>query len=135
LSVKLPSLLIVFLFFFAGCTVVGHERVEGWPALEIVEHHVPHHVMRDRCMRYAPPGMSPEACAEFDFGANQCHIWFSADFPPPQAFVEHERLHCQGFDHAGETVMERALAAYLAVQPNASLGATRAASPQASAGM
>ncbi len=125
--VKTPSLLIFFLVFLPGCTVVGHERVEEWPALEIVEHHVPHKVMRDRCARYAPPGMSPEACAEFDFAGGKCHIWFSADFPPPQAFIDHERLHCRGYDHVGDRVMAGMLQRYLSVQQaglNASVGAS-----------
>jgi hypothetical protein len=126
-AMKTPSLLIFFLVFLSGCTVVGHERVEGWPALEIVEHHVPHHVMRNRCAPYAPPLMNVEACAQFDFAARKCHIWFSADFPPPQAFVDHERLHCQGYDHVGEAVMAQMWSRYLSVQQaglNASAGAS-----------
>jgi hypothetical protein len=105
----------------AGCTVVGHERVEGWPELEIVEHRVPHRVMRDRCMPYAALLVSPEACAEFDFANRKCHIWFSSDFPPPQAFVEHEHLHCRGFDHIGQKGMDQALRSYLNVQKTASV--------------
>jgi hypothetical protein len=68
----------------SGCTMIGEERVEGWPELQIVEHYVPHHVMRERCMKYVPLLMSPEACAEFDFVANRCDLWFSADFPPAE---------------------------------------------------
>jgi hypothetical protein len=107
----------LFLLFASGCTTVGHERVAGWPQLRIVEHHVPHHVMRERCVRYAPPGMSPEACAEFYFAEGECHLWFSADFPPPQAFIQHERLHCAGYDHVGETNMRDFLAQYNASRP------------------
>jgi hypothetical protein len=120
----LPLPICLFLFFLAGCTTVGHERVEGWPALEIVEHHVPHHVMRARCAPYAPAFMNVEACAQFDFAAAKCHIWFSADFPPPKAFVDHERLHCQGYDHVGERVMAQMLQRHLAASLNASAGAS-----------
>ena len=101
----------------AGCTAIGHERVEGWPALEIVEHYVPHHEMRDRCVRYTGFGMSPEACAEFDLVHRKCHIWFSADFPPQPFIVEHERLHCAGYDHVGSKAMAGWLRLYQAAQP------------------
>ena len=106
------------LFLFLGaCTTIGHEKVEGWPKLTVVEHYVPHHVMRDRCVKYAPWGMSPEACAEFNLAELRCDLWFSADFPPPQAFIEHERLHCAGYDHVGESNMRNFLANWNARQP------------------
>jgi hypothetical protein len=89
------------LALLCGCSAIGHEKVEGWPQLTIVEHYVPHKIMRDRCMAYVSFGASPEACAEFDFASKVCHLWFSADFPPPPYIVEHEREHCQGYEHAG----------------------------------
>jgi hypothetical protein len=97
----------------AGCAM-DHQRVEGWPALRIVEHYVPHAEMRDRCVRYAGFGMSPEACAEFYLDRNECHIWLSADFPPQKFVVEHERLHCAGYDHIGSTNMAQALSRHQA---------------------
>jgi hypothetical protein len=97
-----------------GCTTIAHEKVEGWPQLRIVEHYVPHAQMRDRCARYVGFGMSPEACAEFDLAAGTCHIWFSADFPPQRFIVQHERLHCAGYDHVGSTGMQRYLRLHLA---------------------
>jgi hypothetical protein len=99
----------------AGCSSIDHhQRVDGWPALEIVEHHVPHAEMRDRCSRYVSFGASPEACAEFDLVARKCHIWYSAEFPPQRFIVQHERLHCAGYDHIGSTGMEQHLKQYLA---------------------
>jgi hypothetical protein len=94
----------------SGCAmVIGHERVNGWPELEIVEHYVPHAQMRDKCAPYVGFGMSPEACAEFDLVNRKCHLWFSGDFPPQKFIVEHERLHCAGYDHVGSTSMARFL--------------------------
>jgi hypothetical protein len=112
------ALLFLFpLFLFLGaCTTIGHEKVEGWPQLTVVEHYVPHHVMRDRCVKYTPFGSSPEACAEFNLAERRCDLWFSADFPPPKAFIEHERMHCAGYDHVGETNMRNFLAAWNARQ-------------------
>lgn len=108
-----------------ACSTIGHERVEGWPTLEIVEHYVPHATMRDRCAKYVGFGMSPIACAEFELVARRCHIWFSADFPPEPYVVEHERLHCQGYDHPGETTMREILARFNRQNPlSASTGAS-----------
>jgi hypothetical protein len=104
-----PPILCIALLA-AGCTTTGGEPVQGWPALEVVEHHVPHRVMRERCSRYVGFGVSPEACAEFDFGRKLCHIWFSADFPPPSYVVAHERQHCLGYEHTGEHQLRDLLA-------------------------
>lgn len=97
----------------AGCAVMGHEKVVGWPDLQIIEHHVAHAEMLDRCSRYVGFGSMPMACAEFNFPAKRCDIWFSADFPPSQFVIEHEREHCLGFDHVGSTEMQAMLAKYL----------------------
>ena len=110
----------------AGCATMDHRRLEGWPALEVVEHRVPHAEMRDRCSRYVGFGMSPEACAEFDLAEGKCHIWYSADFPPQRFIIQHERLHCAGYDHAGSTGMARLLHQYMTgPQPSAATGASR----------
>ena len=93
----------------AGCTTIGHEKVQGWPRLEVVEHYVPYEAMAARCQKYVGFGMTPLACAEFDFVAHRCHLWFNESFAP-RAVVEHERLHCQGYDHAGESTMRDFLA-------------------------
>ncbi len=116
--------MVLLAMILTACTVVGHERVAGWPRLEIVEHHVPEAQMRERCVKYVGWGMSPQACAEFDFARNRCDLWFSADFPPPQTMIEHERLHCQGYDHLGMSTMAGMLARYRG-DYSASAGATR----------
>jgi len=121
---------LVFLLaaLLAGCTTIDkHERVEGWPKLEIVEHYVPHAEMRDRCVKYVGFGMSPEACSEFDLMARKCHIWFSADFPPQAFIVRHEHLHCAGYDHPGSTAMQQYLESYLRTYHAAASGAASAA--------
>jgi hypothetical protein len=94
-----------------ACTIVGHEKVEGWPELTVREHHVPHAVMRDKCSPFVPALMSPEACAIFDLRARTCDIYYSADFPPSDAVIRHERLHCAGNDHVGGTYLKQLLEA------------------------
>jgi len=111
------AVLFLGISLLGACTTIGHEKVEGWPQLTVVEHYVPHHVMRDRCVKYTPWGSSPEACAEFNLAEARCDLWFSADFPPPQAFIEHERMHCAGYDHVGESNMRDFLAGFNARRP------------------
>jgi hypothetical protein len=102
--------MVLLAMLLTACTVIGHEKVAGWPALDIVEHHVPEAEMRTRCVKYVGFGMSPQACAEFNFALRRCDLWFSADFPPTPAMVEHERLHCRGYDHVGMGTMAGMLA-------------------------
>ena len=116
--------LVLLALVTSACTVIGHERVADWPALEIVEHYVPEAQMRERCVKYVAFGMSPQACAEFNFARNRCDLWFSADFPPTRAMVDHERLHCRGYDHVGMGTMAGILARYRGTD-SASTGATR----------
>lgn len=114
----------VLVLALQGCTIVGHQQVQGWPQLAVVEHYVPELQLRERCVKYVAFGMSPQACAEFDFAARRCDLWFSADFPPTQSMVEHERLHCQGYDHVGMSTMQDILARYRG-EDSASTGSTR----------
>jgi hypothetical protein len=116
------NLVVVLAALAAGCAV-GHQRVEGWPKLEIVEHYVPHAEMRDRCKPYVAFGMEPAACAEFDLARGRCHIWYSADFPPQKFIIDHERLHCAGYDHIGSTAMQHFLRQHIASQASESAAA------------
>jgi hypothetical protein len=119
----------------AGCSTIDtHERVAGWPQLKLVEHYVPDDVMRARCSKYVSFGFLPEACSEFYFDSGECHVWYNADYRPPQFVIEHERLHCQGYDHPGESTLRDILARYEARQRNAGVGASAARSAKAPPG-
>ena len=126
---KLRAFAVLLSAFTSACTYIGGEPLPDWPELVIFEHHVPHREMRERCAKYAPPMMSPEACAEFYFVQGECHIWFSADFPPSESIVRHEREHCRGYEHAGESGLREMLATYRASQglASASTGSSQAA--------
>jgi hypothetical protein len=123
-----PAASILLAVLLSACTIVGHEKVAGWPALQMVEHYVPHSEMRERCVQYTGFGMSPEACAEFDLVRRRCDIWYSADFPPGPEIIEHERLHCQGYDHIGGTTLAQILREFSAsaqAEASASAGASQ----------
>ena len=99
----------------AGCSTTIDSHVAppaDWPVLAVIEHRVPHAVMRDRCGRFTPWYASPEACAEWHFAQGECHIYFSADFPPAAWIAEHERMHCAGYDHPGSTAAKDAWSAF-----------------------
>lgn len=119
----MQRLFVLLAALLAACATVDHERVEGWPKLEIVEHYVPRAEMQDRCVRYVGFGMAPEACAEFDLATRKCHIWYSADSPPLSFVRKHERLHCAGYDHVGSTAMQQFLTQHQIRQAAASAAA------------
>lgn len=108
-----------------ACTTVGHDKVEGWPELTIVEHRVSAGEMYERCRKYVAFGMLPMACAEFNLATKRCDIWLMEGFAP-RSVVEHERLHCLGHDHVGETAMRDFLTRYRAATSGvaAAAGAT-----------
>jgi hypothetical protein len=103
----------VLAMLLCACTTISQERLPGWPVLQVIEHRVPHAEMRERCARYAGRGNTPEACVIFDFENALCHVWLSADFPPPPLVVRHERMHCEGYDHPGGTRMQAILERWL----------------------
>ena len=101
--------LVLVVFALCGCTVMNtHERVPGWPELKVVEHHVAHAEVRNRCQRYTPPLSLPLGCTIFNLNVSEAHIYVSKDFPA-QWVLEHERLHAAGYDHVGSTNMLRLL--------------------------
>jgi hypothetical protein len=93
----------------AGCSAMG-PAIEDWPELAVHEHHVPRAEMRKRCAAFAAFGSPPQACAEVNFAQRRCDIWFRADRPPSAYVRAHERLHCAGHDHEGESTLRQALA-------------------------
>jgi len=122
------TLILLLAAASAACSSVGHEKIEGWPELTIVEHHVSAGEMYERCRKYVAFGMLPMACAEFNLATRRCDIWFIEGFAP-RSVVEHERLHCQGHDHVGETAMRDFLTRYRAATVAASPVAGSAAKP------
>lgn len=82
---------------------IAHEPAPAdWPALAVAEHRVSWEEMTKRCSKYAPFGWTPMACSEIRLTTRRCDIWLSADHAAPY-IIEHERLHCAGHDHVGDT--------------------------------
>lgn len=111
------TLFVAWAVLAGGCATIDHQPVAGWPELRMVEHYVPAEEMSARCRKYVGFGSVPLACAEFDLAARRCDMWFNEGFAP-RAIVEHERLHCRGYDHVGATTMRDLLARYKTQEKN-----------------
>jgi hypothetical protein len=125
-------LILLFAAASAACSSVGHEKVEGWPELAIVEHRVSAGEMYERCKKYVAFGMLPMACAEFNLATKRCDIWLVEGFAT-RSIVEHERLHCQGHDHVGETAMRDFLTRYRAATSGVAAAAGATTTPATAA--
>lgn len=125
---RIPAALLSLGLTLACTTIDTHTPPPAdWPDLEVLEHFVSHATMRDRCSKYTSWYTSPEACMEVNFAAGTCELWFSADFPPQQFILEHERLHCTGHDHQGDLVLAAAWTLYKAEVASAAIIAADAA--------
>lgn len=103
----------------SACTVMNEHRAPDprWPALNTIEHEVSTFEMLRRCYQYVSLPMKlaggiPFACAEINLDENRCDIWFTADSDP--FILEHEHLHCKGYDHHGDDQLRNFLAEWLA---------------------
>jgi hypothetical protein len=116
---------LLLILLLAGCTTVGHQRVENWPAFKVTEHVVPYGELMKHCGHFVPwwarvltwigtPGMPVNVmgCAVIHFDTNTCDIWIREGMDPEvhEDVVEHERQHCDGYDHEGATAFRDALA-------------------------
>lgn len=93
-----------------GCTVIDKSTAPpaDWPRLQVTETLVGTLDMIVRCYKHLPLGMMllggiPLACAEIDLNAGTCTIWY-ASITPTQS-LDHEREHCDGHDHVGESTL------------------------------
>jgi hypothetical protein len=132
-----------------GCTTMAYVPAPvDFPTLKVVEHALPHVEFKDKCapairaghhvatgaaallMGATLPfaaialavGPTLEACAEMHFKAGECHVYYSADFPPGDMILKHEREgRCKGHDNPGDTVIRDAWGAYKLHQRDAAL--------------
>jgi hypothetical protein len=64
--------------------------------------------MRDVCAQqpWFALGMV-DACVYWRFDVKECHIWLSAELPPPWYVVERERMHCRATTTVARTTARR----------------------------
>ena len=109
----MKQLIVGLLVLLAGCatTIDNHTPPPSdWPTVAVVENQVSVGVLYQQCWKYVPEWMKwlgaiVEGCAEIDFKKNVCTIWVRGDGFANAAIMEHERLHCQGYDHIGDSIL------------------------------
>lgn len=86
-----------------GCATISDDPAPAdFPKLTIYERYVSFEVMNDVCRKYVGAFSAPVACATLNFKARGCDIWL-VQGAAPQFVIEHEREHCAGKDHPGES--------------------------------
>src|SRR3990167_2186056 len=110
----MKQLIFSLSFLLVGCatTIDNHTSPPlDWPKLTIVENYVPVGILYEKCYKYVPEWMKwlgaiVEGCAEMDFKANTCTIWVRDSGFADTNILTHERLHCQGYDHIGDSILK-----------------------------
>lgn len=93
--------LLTMVVMLAGCMTTidtGRGPPPDWPELEIVVMRVSEATAR----YYCPAGFMQTvyACTIPSFADGRCLIYLASDSP---SILEHEKLHCKGYDHRGES--------------------------------
>lgn len=107
------------LLFLSGCATYIDKHTAppvDWPNLTVRVHHGDGGEIIQRCYRYLPLwlkllGGLPLGCALVDFERNECTIFVRGDYPD-RAVLEHEKMHCKGYDHGTDSVLADAWATY-----------------------
>jgi hypothetical protein len=106
-------LFLIMFSFLVGCatTIDNHTLPSAdWPKVIVVENQVSVGVLYQQCWKYVPEWMKwlgaiVEGCAEIDFKKNVCTIWVRGDGFANEEILTHERKHCQGYDHIGDSIL------------------------------
>lgn len=100
-----------------GCTVMDQHSAPppDWPALVVREHADSCPAMIARCWPYLSLPMRlmggiPLGCAEVRFAEGTCDIYTCG--LSPAGVLAHERLHCRGYDHIGDSTLRDAFQRY-----------------------
>ena len=117
-GIRAAARYVFLILLLNGCatTIDAHKPAPiGWPVLTVRDNVVTGFEVLRRCYKYLPAhvkllGGIPMACAEVNFAARTCDIWRARDASPE--IMDHERMHCAGKDHPGETWAQDALSSY-----------------------
>lgn len=114
-----PAVLACLLVAACATLIDEHKPAPiGWPQdIQIRDNVVSVWEVQKRCYHAVPLGWKllggfAMACGEVNFVNNTCDIWRVYDASPE--LIEHERQHCMGKSHPGETWAEDALQNHLA---------------------
>ena len=111
-------LLIAALAAVSGCATMIDQHVEApkdWPLLDVRDNVVGAWEIQRKCYKYVPLGWKlmggfAGGCAEINFEERTCNIYRAYDASPE--WMEHEKDHCLGRDHVGDSTLADAWEAY-----------------------
>lgn len=92
---------------------IHQEAPADWPKLETRVHRVGLIELHRRCAKYMTTTQRITSlgivggCAEINFATNRCDIWLPEGENDPM-YEKHERDHCLGRDHVGDTTLRDA---------------------------
>lgn len=100
--------IIIAALLLAGCSTMSETPPPAdWPHMRVVEHTgLGFWETQKKCYKYLSLPMKllgsfAMGCAEFYFATGECHVYYMGE--PSKLVRDHEREHCQGFDHSGST--------------------------------
>lgn len=106
----------LFVLLLAGCATsvidTSRQPPADWPALAVSIQKSPPQQFDAICGRGLPGLTHRVSCALVDFSQKRCWIMVRPDDTLSPYWEEHERAHCAGMDHAGESTMRDAWERY-----------------------
>lgn len=112
----MKKLVVLIAALLSGCAITpmdwGRQPPDDWPALKVRIIEVPKGEVAGHC-RSASYAFAtvPRGCALVYFTRRECVIYVAEGYPE---VLEHERGHCLGYDHPGETNFRDAWTRYKA---------------------
>lgn len=101
--------LLLAIALMSGCTIVSGSRTADWPQLRVTEHKMTLQQVQAKCDQFVLPFMSSYACSWVNLDAGTCDIYYFTDWT-----LEHERKHCEGYDHVGSSLFDDLVARWKA---------------------
>lgn len=105
-------MLYLVVLLLAGCasaqtyTQIDYSSAPAadWPQLRELVYREPASAIPELCRRSPTYSAgATTACSSVNFAEGWCAIFLPAGHRHEAALLEHERAHCRGFDHPGET--------------------------------
>lgn len=83
------------ILFVTGCSSLGNTRPHDWPELKVSVH-------KSGFMKKEECNGTLGGCAYVEWCSRTCYVYLQID---SKAIEEHERGHCAGYDHDGDSTM------------------------------
>lgn len=100
---------IAVMVWLSGCTAINvhQEPPKDWPKLLVSIQKVGFWEMQTLCggnPLMAALGLKNYfGCAWIQFDTNTCVVYYSSDDEHGKLVIEHELMHCEGYDHIGSS--------------------------------